>query len=751
MSTADFDAIARQVTPTQLAETLGAKKNGTRWHCPSPHHDDQDPSFSFFSDGGRTAGKCHSCGLGGSPVSLASAVWGVSHAAAAERLVKAIGMPVSAFGSGSGLGEPIETYEYVNEYGKHLFEVVRYAHPKDFRQRVRQGRGWRWKLDGTRRVLYRLPELIEAVALGKIVFVVEGERDVHRLELEGLTATTSAGGAGKWRPEYAESLQGAKVVILGDNDEPGRAHVLQVAQALHRVAEEIRIVELPDLPERGDVSDWLGSGGSAEELKRLVAATSVWRPAAEAPETSDGPGSEHLTDLGNAQRFVRQYGDGLRYVHAWGRWLVWDGKRWAANDRGQVQSLAKQAVRSMHEEALDHENRGYGRKLSKWAFSSESEARIKAMVSLARTERGIAVLPDELDSSPWLFNVQNGTIDLRTGAIRDHDPDDLLTRLTPFRYDPEAQAGRWEEFLLEIMVGRRNLVSFVQRLVGYSMTGLVTEHVLALLHGLGANGKSTLLNVLLDLFGEYGRQAEPDLLIQRRGESHPTGVAALKGARFVATSEIGAGRRMAEALVKSLTGGDRLTARFMRQDFFQFEPTHTLWLAANHKPVVKGTDAAIWRRIHLIPFDATFAVDEQDHELTDKLKTELPGILTWAVRGCLAWQKEGLCPPDAVRAATDSYRDAMDVLAGFFEEACVLEDRAEVEAKELYERYTRWAEESGERRLAKNVFGRQLQERGLEKDKHPKSRRVVYRGIGLSKPFEATRSNRHVNPREERP
>ncbi len=458
---------------------------------------------------------------------------------------------------------------------------------------------------------------------------------------------------------------------------------------------------------------------------------------------SDRP-LEHLTDLGNARRLVSVYGHRLRHVTEWGAWLVWDGMRHARDRDGRVDRMAKDISRIMHDESFGLPDRDEARALSKHAFRSENEARIKAMVSLARTEMDISVLPERLDADPWAFNVSNGTIDLRTGELHPHNQADLITKLASVEYAPEARAEVFEAFLLEIMDGRVDLVRFIQRAVGYSMTGHVSEHVLLFLYGLGANGKSTLFNVLLRLFGDYAKQSEPELLMRKRGESHPTGIADLKGARLVVTSEIDAGRRMAESLVKQLTGGDRIKARYMRQDFFEFEPSHTLWLMANHKPVVTGTDAAIWRRILLVPFDVTIPSERQDSQLGARLEAELPGILNWAVRGCLEWQHEGLAPPEEVRAATRSYRTDMDTLGDFLAEHCVIEPRAESGAKELYDRYTEWTALSGERKKSKKVFGLELKERGFETQKDSKTRRLTYLGIGLLASSEALRSSLQV-------
>jgi P4 family phage/plasmid primase-like protien len=427
----------------------------------------------------------------------------------------------------------------------------------------------------------------------------------------------------------------------------------------------------------------------------------------------DNDGLEHLTDLGNARRLVKQHGENLRYCHLWGKWLVWDGKRWKKDETGAVLRLAKNTVRSIYAEAAEEPEEAIRRKIADHARKSESALRIKAMITLAESEPGIPVLPGELDRDPWLMNVKNGTIDLRTGELRPHRREDLMTKIAPIEYDPAAKCPTWKAFLDRIMAGNERLIAFLQRAAGYSLTASTREQCFFLLYGTGANGKSVFLTTLLAAMGDYGIQAAPDLLLAKSGESHPTEIADLFGARLVVATETEAGRRLAENLVKQLTGGDRLKARFMRQDFFEFEATHKIWLATNNKPIVKGTDYAIWRRIKLIPFTVTIPKEEQDKALPAKLRQELPGILSWAVKGCLEWQKRGLDEPAEVTAATSAYRDEQDVLGSFITDCCVVNPNAKVSAKDLYRAYVNWCEDCGEHALAQRNFGTRLSERGF--------------------------------------
>ena len=269
MSTPDFDTIAEAVSPAQLAQAIGAKQNGKDFHCPSSNHADGDknPSLSINQKDGRTVAYCHSCGLTGTPVQVASDLWGMTPGDAATRLASELGISTALQSSGSGLGELVHTYDYVDKEGAYLSSVRRYALPKGFRQGRRQGaQGWAWGRGGAPYVLYRLPDVVAGVSKGRLVFIAEGEKDADLLAAHGFVATTNVGGAGKWRPEYSESLRGARIVIIPDNDQPGRAHTEAVAQAIHGIVSGIRVVDLPNLPKKGDVSDWFQAGGTVRSL-----------------------------------------------------------------------------------------------------------------------------------------------------------------------------------------------------------------------------------------------------------------------------------------------------------------------------------------------------------------------------------------------------------------------------------------------------------------------------------------------------
>jgi putative DNA primase/helicase len=446
-------------------------------------------------------------------------------------------------------------------------------------------------------------------------------------------------------------------------------------------------------------------------------------------ETTQPAGGYNLTDLGNARRLVHRHGRNLRYCWLWRKWLAWDGKRWVKDDTGEVYRLAKETVSSIYQEAAAAPNDEARKELGKHATRSEAGARIKEMVDLARSD--VPVMPDELDASPDLLNTESGTIDLRTGELREHRREDLITKIAPTTYRPDAAAPAWEAFLERVLPGE-DLRAFVQRAVGYSATGDTSEQCMFINHGGGANGKSTFQEAIAAALGDYAMRAPTEMLLAKRSDGVPNDVARLKGARFVSASETEEGRRLAESRIKDLTGQDTITARFMKAEWFDFAPTHKLWLSTNHKPEIRGTDAAIWRRIRLVPWAVTIPPAEQDKKLPIALRHELAGILAWVVRGCLQWRREGLQAPDEVRKATGEYRAEMDVLAGFLVECCELDTGHWEYAKDLYECYKRWCDENGERPEPQRKFGGRLGERGFQRDRGGSRGAGIWRGVRLT-------------------
>ncbi len=445
----------------------------------------------------------------------------------------------------------------------------------------------------------------------------------------------------------------------------------------------------------------------------------------------DNPKYFNLTDLGNAERLIAQHGRDVRYCFLWAKWLVWTGSRWERDDSGRVHRLAKEVVRGIYGEAAAAEDDSERKALAKHAASSEAKNRIEAMLELAKSD--VPVSPDDLDANPWLLNAPNGTVNLKTGEIQPHRREDLITKMAGAEYRPDAPSPVWDTFLKRVLPGDE-LRAFVQGGTGYSATGDTSEQCLFINHGAGANGKSTFQEAIAASLGDYATRTPTEMLLAKRAGGIPNDVARLKGARFVAASETEQGRHLAESLVKDLTGQDTISARFMRAEWFDFKPTHKLWLSTNHKPEIRGTDNAIWRRIRLIPWAVTIPPAERDHKLSEKLREELPGILAWAVHGCLEWRSNGLRAPDEVRRATSAYRAEMDILAAFLTEECTTGVAVNAAAGALYGQYKEWCAETGEKAESQRKFGERLKERGFERRRITSGLnkgKFEYLGVGL--------------------
>jgi len=438
-----------------------------------------------------------------------------------------------------------------------------------------------------------------------------------------------------------------------------------------------------------------------------------------------------LTDLENARRFAGAYGESVRWVAKWRHWLVWDGQRWRPDDTGDVPRRAKELVRGLYESASKVKDSAKRRQQIVHARAAQQAGRIGGMLELAKSEPGITVIPDRLDTDPWLLNVENGTLDLRCGELRSHRGEDLITKLAPAAYEPQATCPTWEAFLKRVLAGDDQLIHWLQKVVGYSLTGDAREQCLFIAWGLGANGKSTLFNTVAGVVGGYAQHTPTSTLLVKRSETIPNDLARLYGARLVTAAEAECNRDLAEALVKQLTGGDKVAARFLHGEFFEFVPKFKVFLGVNQRPTIRGTDHAIWRRIRLIPFTVTISEEEQDKELPEKLRGEKAGILRWAVEGCLAWQREGLKAPKAVTDATTEYRDEMDTVGPFLDECCTRDPASEVPVGKLYDAYSDWCVTNGDRPMSKRDFGARLTEKGLERGRRKGGR--FWRGLAVTR------------------
>jgi putative DNA primase/helicase len=397
----------------------------------------------------------------------------------------------------------------------------------------------------------------------------------------------------------------------------------------------------------------------------------------------------------NARFLVRRHGRVFLWVEALRHWMAFDSRRWRIDDDGAMMRAAKATA---------------------MVRASQSRSRLEAMTVLARSEPGMAARPEDFDRDPLLLNLDNGTLDLRTVTLRPHDPADKITKLAPVVFDPDARCPGFLAFVDWLTCGDCQRARYLQRALGYSLTGLTREQVLFIAHGLGRNGKSTLFTVLLRLLGEYATTAQSRVFLAAGSDDHPTGLADLAGRRVVWLSEIGEGQRLDESLVKQATGSDPIKARRMREDFWQFVPQFKLWLPCNDRPEIRGVGLAIWRRLRVIPFTATIGEDKIDRALPDKLLAEAPGILNWLVTGCLAWQSDGLGTCTAVEQATAAYRLDMDELGDFLASRTIRADDDYAEFGALYRAYLSWAGPAGvDRKLSKRAFGLNIAARGFRK------------------------------------
>ncbi len=420
--------------------------------------------------------------------------------------------------------------------------------------------------------------------------------------------------------------------------------------------------------------------------------------------TTPPPTSEpHRTDLGNSERFARQHQDRLRFCHAYGRWFVWDGARWKHDQAGTPYLLAGSTAKAMIEEAAASAASSDERvKLFVWALRSENRPRIEAMVSQAKSEPSLVVSPEQLDQDPWLFNVLNGTINLRTGELRPHSRADHITKLSPVKFEPGAVCPLFERFLAETFLRDDVLACYVQRFLGMCLSADIREQILAVFHGEGANGKSVLQNVKSHIMGDYAGIAPEGLLMDSGRQEHPTEIAELCGRRLVFASETEAGRRLKLSAIKRLTGDKRLKGRFMRQDFVEFDRTHKTIMVTNNLPQVDEKHYATWRRLIVVPFRNLVSKDRDDKELEFKLLKEAPGILAWLVRGCMDWQAYGLPECAAVENASRAYRESEDVASRFITDCfdvdpSVPRDQSRMATawKSIVEAHRQWAEQRG--------------------------------------------------------
>lgn len=643
-----------------------------------------------------------------------------------------------------GKDEPVETKMKTVVTGDGL--VGRHGIQLIINDRARQARGEPSQIDR----IWKVEGPTDLMALWSIMPPEARERQ---------PIVSCAGGSCSISPWTAEFVRGYDIYTIHDLDTAGQDGATKTGETWGPTAKAVYIVRLEGevTGKHGtDLRDWIKAGAKfidvdglarfldpfpVTDAHRVSLAKMIAAPAAEPTPSSsetrdDDPlglcDTKNRTEAAQATRVAIEHGRGVRWSEKWKCFLFWDGRRWLIDNCRYVESLVKASNSAIWEyvEAIDADE-DLTASLIGYAKSLNSANGIGNVLSLIRSEPGISVDHELFDSNHWLLNVENGVIDLRTNELLPHDPALMITKLAPVTFNPAAMCPTYRAFVRQIMVERDSLVDFLQRLAGYILTGSVREQVLPFFYGGGSNGKGVLTNQWLELLGtDYAMKAPPELLMVRNGDAHPTERADLFGKRFVLVNETDENRRLAEGLVKDLTGGDRIRARRMKENFWEFAPTHKFVMAGNHKPVIGGTDHGIWRRMRMVPFDRKFEGEEIDMDLPAKLAAERSGILNWFLEGCRLWQKNGLGLPQEVIDASEAYRSESDIIGQFIAERCQTATWIKERANVLYGEYTKWCEESGERRpLSGKRFGAALGERGFKKRT---SNGVWYEGIGIS-------------------
>ncbi len=601
------------------------------------------------------------------------------------------------------LGPATAKWDYFAADGQLIACVYRYDPPgrrKEFRPyNPKTGKN----SPPTPRPLYNQPGITTTTH----VVLVEGEKCAQALIDAGIQATTAMHGANApidktdWSP-----LAGKHVVIWPDRDDPGWEYAMAAgAAALNAGAFSCAALMPPkDTPEGWDVADALAQGFDVPGFLASSPRMTLRPPAEEEP---DIPGERAVwaTDDALALSFTHRYAEDWRYCAAWGKWLVWTGNHWQPDGTLMVTHLMRHICR---EAAIKADSHRLAAKLS-------ASSTVGGVERLARSDRQHASTAEEWDQNPWLANAPGGVIDLRTGQVRPHSRADRMTKITTAT--PKGACPGWLAFLADVTGGDTDLMAYLQRVIGYCLTGVTTEHALFFLYGTGANGKSVFVNVITTILGDYAANAPMDTFMETRGDRHPTDLAGLRGARFVSSVETEQGRRWNESKVKAITGGDKVSARFMRQDFFDYLPQFKLVIAGNHKPSIRNVDEAMKRRLHLIPFTVTVPPEKRDGKLTEKLLKERDGIMAWAVEGCRLWQLQGLKQPKIVIDATDEYFENEDAMGQWMEERCNLHSEAKTLTADLYGDWREWTEKTGEFVGSIKRFAELLIARGFEKSR----------------------------------
>lgn len=593
---------------------------------------------------------------------------------------------------------------------------------------------------GQEQLLYNLPNVIKGIKEEQTIFITEGEKDSDSLITRGLIATTTSIGATKgdlgkkWPSRFNSFFKGANVVLLPDNDEPGKRFMEHIAIELKNIANNIKIVELPDLSKKEDITDWLEYGNDIYDLQALVKRTD---------EFIEFKGNiiydYNWSDVGNAERLISLHGKDIKFNVNSGKWYVWNGVNWELDNSFKVENLYRTVLRRF-QNAIPNINisddeiatKKQQEKAKGFVLRNETDGKIKSVLNQAKTFKGINFM--ESDKDDYLFNTPNGTINLRDLSQKKHDRKDLITQCSNYSFNRENdKCPNWIAFLNRIFCGDQELISYVQKAVGYSLTGNMSEQCLFMLWGGGANGKSTFVKALEDIMGTYAATIKGETLMEKNGQDGARGdLARLTNKRVVIASELQEGQVFNEPLLKVLSTGETLPVRFMYQEEFMLKPKFKLWIMTNKKPKVKGNDHGIWRRWRMIPFKYKFTEKEKDPNFyEEKLKSELEGILLWAITGYQMWKEQGFEAPKEVMEAVEDYKMDMDQVARFIEDCCKVGEGYECTGSAMYDEYINWCIAEGENyKMTNHKLARDLKEKGFVNKRDMNGKKWI--GIGVN-------------------
>ena len=777
----DFDGLKGRL---DIVEVIGSyvslRKRGAEFVGVCPFHPDKNPSMYVVP--AKRIYHCFSCGASGDVVDFVANHQGVDvkeaakilgapdvqwkpktaipHEKVPQKPERITSKPPASAGEPHmamrDLGAPSRVWTYRDADGAPLMYVARYETPDG-----KQIRCWTWGKRGDEpaawgcghwnrgeRPLYGLDRL--AARSGALVLMVEGEKaaDAAQALLPQYVVMTWPGGSHGLKHADLSPLKGKRVDLWPDADDAGRDAMRRLADLLsdqNGLACHGKVIDPRGMPEGGDAADWQGEDVMAWLRERATPYPEPKKEPARPPEPppDELPPVEAYEEEGNvvalrrplpkqaegdapaamsedfmAERFAHEHAERWRYVKPWGSWFEWRGDGWYKDETGLIDHHAVQMTR----------------KAIYWPEAKELSADARRRVNsrrtagairdLAMSDRRLAAVADQWDSDTWLLGVPGGVVNLRDGTMHKARPEDYMTKRTACAPISEAPV-QWLEFLKRVTDGDDQLIAYLQRFAGYSLTGETSEHALVFFYGTGANGKSTFLQTLSGLWQDYAVSAGFEVFAEAKGDRHPTEIARLRGARLVITEETDAGGRWNEGRIKRLTGGGKISAHFMRQDDFEFEPHFKLMIAGNHKPMIKAVDEAIKRRIHVVPFTVTIPPEERDKALVRKLEAEWPQILNWAIQGALAWQERSLSPVDSVVAATEQYVESEDVLGAWLDECCEREPASSADGKVLYESYRKWCEAQGENAWSRRGWSSAMLDRGFTQKRTKDARRFA--------------------------